>query len=121
MPIGSALLDKAMQRIGSWININVGSDTYDTSGYGAGSLTFTAFSGEGYVQVLTDFDDSVRAGVLGVGDAIAYFRMNATLPLGSKMEITHQGVNYETISDPIIPHISGNQLLKQVNLRRKVN
>jgi len=119
MTIGSGVLDKAITKIGSWVNINIGSESYNI--YGDGSVSFTAFSGEGYIQVLTDIDESVRAGIQNTGDAVGYFRMNSTLPLGSRIYITHQGINYDIVTDVTIPHISGNQLLKTVNLRRRVN
>lgn len=117
MPLGSATLDRVLQKIGSWVTINVGSHTFND--YGDGSATFTAYSGEGYVQVLNDLDDPVREGVLNAGDALGYFRMSATLPAGSIIYIIHQGLNYDVVGGPLIPHLSGNQLLQQVNLRRR--
>jgi hypothetical protein len=119
MTITSTTLDRVINKVGSPYTIYLGSDTWDS--YGQGSVTFTGSVAVGYVQVLTDSDQSVRAGVLNIGDGIGYFKVDANFPTGSKIEIDHQGARWETIGEDIVPHISGNQLMKQVYLRKKVN
>ena len=119
MTITSVTLDRVIDKIGSPYSIYLGSDTWDS--YGGGSVSFTGSVAKGYVQVMTDMDESVRAGVLNIGDAIGYFKVDANFPNGSKIEVDHQGARYETIGEDIIPHIAGNQLMKQVTLRKKVN
>ena len=116
--VDSTTLDKVINKIGSAYTIRLGSITFDN--YGTGSLAFTGSVATGYVQVLTESDDSVRYGVLNVGDAVGYFKVDASFPLGSAVEIIHQGITFETTSEQIIPHIAGSQLMKQVNMRRKV-
>ena len=116
--VTSTTLDKVMNTVGSPITINIGSETSDD--YGTGSLSFTGSVATGYVQVLSESDDSVREGVLDVGDAVGFFKVDASFPIGSKIEIEHQGITFETIGEQVVPHIYGNQLMKQINLRRKV-
>lgn len=116
--VDSTTLDKVINKIGSAYNIRLGSVSWDN--YGTGSVAWNGSIATGYVQVLNETDDSVRYGVLNVGDAIGYFKMDANFPLGSQAEVIHQGITFETISEQIIPHIAGSQLMKQVNMRRKV-
>lgn len=119
MAITSAKLDRVINLVGSPYTIYAGSISFDE--YGGGSVFFTGSVCIGYVQVLTDTDSSVKAGVLSIGDAVGYFKMDSNFPAGSKMEVEHQGVRWETIGEPIVPHLSGNQLMRQVYLRKKVN
>src|SRR3990167_465937 len=98
MAIGSSVLTRALQKIGSWANINIGSETYNA--YGDGSVTFTAYSGEGYVFQRSDIDTSTFPGLLSEADAIGYFTMSSLFPLGSKIEVTFRGINYETVGEP---------------------
>jgi hypothetical protein len=119
MVVTSATLDRVINKIGSPYSIYAGSMTWDN--YGGGSITFTGSVAVGYVQVLTDMDDSVRAGILNIGDAIGYFKMDSSFPAGSKIEVKHQEIMWETIGEPIVPHLSGNQLMRQIYLRKKVN
>lgn len=119
MPIGSAVLNRAIQKIGSWIAINIGSETFTP--YGDGSVTFTAFSGEGYVFNRNEIDVSSIYGVRQDADAIGYFTMASAFPVGSKIEITFRGDNFETLGEAVVPTFSGNDLLKIINLRKKVN
>ena len=116
--VDSTTLNRVINKVGSPYTINIGSITFDN--YGTGSLTFAGSVAIGYVQVQSVIDDSVRYGILNIGDAVGYFKMDANFPLGSKVEVIHQGITFEAISEQEIPHISGNQLMKQLNLRRKV-
>jgi hypothetical protein len=119
MTITSATLDRVINKVGSPYSIYIGSSCWDE--YGGGSVAFTGSVATGYIQVLTDSDLSVRAGILNIGDAIGYFKMDANFPTGSKVEVDHQNTRWETIGEDIVPHISGNQLMKQIYLRKKVN
>ena len=119
MAITSVTLDRVIDKIGSPYSIYLGSSTWDE--YGGGSVAFAGSVAKGYVQVMTDLDDSVKAGILNVGDAIGYFKVDANFPTGYKIEVDHQGDRYETIGEDIIPHIAGNQLMRQITLRKKVN
>lgn|SRR3990167_5357712 len=120
MPTTSSTLDKVINKVGSPYTIYVGSISFDA--YGTGSVDFGAGSvATGYVQVLTTDDLSVRAGVLNVGDALGFFKMDASFPAGSKIEINHQGIRFEGLGDVFPPHLSGNQLMKQIALRVKIN
>lgn len=119
MAIGSAVLTRALQKIGSWVNINIGSETFND--YGDGSLTFTAYSGEGYVFHRSEIDVSRAFGMSNEADAAGYFTMASNFPAGSKIEITYRGDNYEMVGEPIVPPFSGNDLLKIIGLRKKVN
>lgn len=126
MVIGSAVLSRALQKIGSWININIGSLTINE--YGDGSVTFVDseadwgfYSGEGYIFHRTDIDTSAFPGILNEADAIGYFTMSSPFPYGSKIEITFRGDTYETLGEPVVPPFSGNDLLQIINLRKKVN
>src|SRR3990167_730143 len=118
MVVTSATLNKAINKLGSPYTIYVGSGTYDA--YGTGSVTFTGSVATGYVDVLTSNDESVIAGVLNIGDARGYFKMDAIFPHGSVIEIEHQGIQFEGVGDVFPPHLSGNQLMKEIQLRRKV-
>jgi hypothetical protein len=119
MPIGSAVLNRALQKIGSWININIGSENFNE--YGDGSVFFTAFSGEGYIFHRSEMDTSMSFGMLNEADAMGYFTMASNFPVGSKIEITYRGTNFETLGEAITPQFSGADLIQIVNLRKKVN
>ena len=122
MAVTHTTINSILNKIGSMYVIRLGSESYDI--YGAGSVAFSTFSGIGYVQVLDDRDESVRAGLLNIGDAVGYFKLSidagSVIQSGSKIQVTHQGTNYQGFGDPGIPHLSGNQLLRIVNLRRVV-
>ena len=123
MPVTSATLDKVINKIGSPYNVRLGSMTFDV--YGAGSVTFTQFSATGYVQILSESDESTQPGVIQAGDAIGYFKLNndagSVIKPGSLIEVDHQGETWQMYGDPIVPHLSGNQLLRQINLRKKTD
>ena len=116
MAISSATLDKTLNAIGSTYPIRVGSQTFNT--YGEGSLTWTNTTETGYVRILTETDQVVQAGILNVGDGRGYFKQSAAIPPGSVIQVSHQGFWYDMVGDPIQPAISGNKLIKQINLRK---
>jgi hypothetical protein len=118
MTVTSTTLDAVLNKIGSWYTINVGSEVIDIRGNG--SVNWVVFSGVGYVQILNNTDDAVQMGLMNIGDALGYFKLSSNITVGSKLKINHQGYWYEMMGDPLIPHISGNQLLKQVNLRKVI-
>ena len=118
MPIGSAVLTRALQKVGSWYSINIGSETFNT--WGAGSITYTAFSGEGIIFTRGQVDVSLAWGVAAEADAVGLFTMDSLFPEGSKILVTHRGTNYETIGEPDVPTFSGNDLTKIIQLRRLV-
>lgn len=122
MALTSATLDRVLDKVGSVYVLRVGSETIND--YGFASVTFTPYTVGGYVEVLTDRDQSVRAGLLNSGDARGYFKLTtgggSVLVAGSKIEVDHQGVTYQMVGDPIIPHMSGAQLVKIINLTRKI-
>ena len=116
MTVTSTTIDNIIIKIGSVYPIRVGSETVDARG--DGSLAWAETTGNGYVQILTDKDTAVQAGIMNVGDAVGYFKFTSAIPDGSKIQISHQSEWYEMMGDPIIPHISGNQLFKELRLRK---
>lgn len=125
MVVTSATLDKILNKVGQWVTIKVESGT-TVNDYGDVTTTWQTSSGIGYVQVLTERDESVRAGILNLGDAIGYFKFNtdagSIVAIGSNVLVQepNTGLWYKNMGDPIMPVLSGNVLIRQINLTRSI-
>ncbi len=125
MVVNSATLDKVLNKVGQWITIKVESGT-SVNDYGDMTTTWQTVSGIGYVQVLTERDEAVKAGILNLGDAIGYFKFTSdagsVVAVGSNVLVLNPNTNiwYKNEGDPTLPVLSGNVLIRQINLTRSI-
>ena len=117
--VDSSTLNRILAKFGSPYQVRVGSLTFND--YGDGSVTWTLFTNVGFVQPLSEKDEIVQLGMMNIGDARGYFRSDSDIKVGSIVRVLHQSLYWETVGDPIIYQVSGDQLVREILLRKVVD
>lgn len=116
MTLGSRVFNKVLSTVGSVYGIRIGSEAINSRG--DTTVTWSAFTGLGYVFVANADNEAVKAGIANIGDSIGYFREDAPIVVGSRTQINHQSLWWEAFAEPIVHHFSGNNLVREVVLKK---